>query len=44
LFSEVLTLVIEQEELERNGFTEDVFRNLNTDQDWQEAKRKLAAE
>ena len=44
LFSEVPTLVIEQAELERNGFTEDAFRNLNTEQDWQEAKQKLAAE
>jgi molybdenum cofactor guanylyltransferase len=43
LFSEVQTLVIEQAELERNGFTEEMFRNLNTDQDWQEAKQKLAA-
>ena len=41
LFAEVQTLVIEQEELERNGFTEEMFRNLNTEQDWQEAKQKL---
>lgn len=44
LFSEVQTLVIEQTELERNGFAGEMFRNLNTDQDWQEAKQKLAAE
>lgn len=44
LFSEVQTLVIEQTELERNGFAEEMFRNLNTDQDWQEAKQRLAAE
>ena len=43
LFPEVQTLVLEQAELERNGFTEEMFRNLNTDQDWQEAKQKLAA-
>jgi hypothetical protein len=35
--------VIEQADLEQNGFTEDMFRNLNTDQDWQEAKQKKLA-
>jgi molybdopterin-guanine dinucleotide biosynthesis protein A len=44
LFAEVQTLVIEQHEMERNGFTEEIFRNLNTEQDWQEAKQKLSAE
>ena len=43
LFAEVQTLVIEQAELERNGFGEAMFRNLNTEQDWQEAKQKLPA-
>ena len=43
LFAEVQTRVIEQEELERNGFAEEMFRNLNTEQDWQEAKLKLSA-
>lgn len=43
LFAEVETRVIEQEELKRNGFTEEMFRNLNTEQDWQEAKLKLSA-
>ncbi|MGZ4733869.1 MAG: molybdenum cofactor guanylyltransferase [Terriglobales bacterium] len=43
LFADVQTRVIEQEELERNGFTEEMFRNLNTEQDWQEAKLKLSA-
>jgi len=43
LFSQVETRVIEQNELERNGFTEEMFRNLNTEQDWQEAKLKLSA-
>ncbi len=43
LFAEVHTLVIEQPELQRNGFTEDMFRNLNSHQDWQEAKQKLSA-
>ncbi|MGC2184146.1 MAG: molybdenum cofactor guanylyltransferase [Terriglobales bacterium] len=44
LFSQVKTQVIEQGDLERNGFTEEMFRNLNTEQDWQEAKRKLSAQ
>jgi molybdopterin-guanine dinucleotide biosynthesis protein A len=44
LFSEVQTLVIEQEELERNGFAGEMFRNLNTSQDWQQAKQQLPAE
>ncbi len=43
LFSEVEIRAIEQNELERNGFTEEMFRNLNTEQDWQEAKLKLSA-
>ena len=43
LFSEVQTLVIEPSEWERNGFTEEMFRNLNTVQDWQEAQQKLGA-
>jgi molybdopterin-guanine dinucleotide biosynthesis protein A len=42
LFSEVPTLVIDGAELERNGFREDIFRNLNTKQDWREAKQKLS--
>jgi molybdopterin-guanine dinucleotide biosynthesis protein A len=43
LFAEVQTLVIDQAELERNGFREEMFRNLNTEQDWQEAQQKLSA-
>jgi len=43
LFAEVRTRVIKQEELERIGFGEDIFRNLNTEQDWQEARLKLSA-
>src|SRR4029077_13623775 len=42
LFAEVPTRVIEPEELEQNGFAEDMFRNLNTEQDWQAAKQKLS--
>jgi len=37
LFSEVETCVIEAEELKENGFAEDMFRNLNTPRDWEEA-------
>jgi molybdopterin-guanine dinucleotide biosynthesis protein A len=40
LFAEVRTLIIEPTELEQNGFGEDMFRNLNTEHDWQEAKQK----
>lgn len=41
LFAEVSTQVIPQEELERNGFPEEMFRNLNTKKDWQEASARL---
>ena len=44
LFADVPTLVIEPAELERSGFTEAMFRNLNTEQDWQEAQQKLVPE
>ncbi len=37
LFSEVQTRVIELDELERNGFAEEMFRNLNTPEDLEEA-------
>jgi molybdenum cofactor guanylyltransferase len=43
LFAEVQTLTVEQADLERNGFTEEMFRNLNTEHDWQEATQKLSA-
>jgi hypothetical protein len=36
--------VIGQEDLERNGFTDNMFRNLNTEQEWQEAMLKVSAE
>jgi molybdenum cofactor guanylyltransferase len=42
LFPEVPTRVMEEEELSHNGFTEDMFRNLNTPQDWEDAKIRLA--
>ena len=44
LFADVPTLVIEQAELERSGFMQDMFRNLNNEQDWQEAQQKLVPE
>lgn len=43
LFPEVQTRVIEPEELEENGFAEELFRNLNTEQEWLEAQQKLIA-
>jgi len=43
LFAEVPTVVMEQAELERNGFGEEMFQNLNNQQDWLEAQRKLVA-
>ena len=43
LFPEVQTRVIEPEELEENGFSEELFRNLNTEQEWLEAQPKLIA-
>lgn len=42
-FAEVQTVVLEPAELEGNGFGEDMFRNLNTEKDWQEAKQELSA-
>jgi molybdopterin-guanine dinucleotide biosynthesis protein A len=42
LFSEVKTRVIEPEELEQGGFGDEMFRNLNTGKDWQEATEKLS--
>jgi molybdopterin-guanine dinucleotide biosynthesis protein A len=44
LFADVPTLVIEQAELERSGFMQDMFRNLNTEQDWQEVQQKVVPE
>jgi molybdopterin-guanine dinucleotide biosynthesis protein A len=37
LFSAVRTLIIEQAELEAQGFSPEVFRNLNTPFDWEQA-------
>ncbi len=42
LFAEVQTRVIEREELRQNGFVEDMFRNLNTKEDWEEARLRTS--
>ena len=39
LFAEVDTRIIEPEELEQNGFQQEMFRNLNTEQDWKAASQ-----
>jgi molybdenum cofactor guanylyltransferase len=44
LFAEVQTRIIEESELEQNGFGKEIFRNLNTEQEWRQAKHELSAE
>ncbi len=44
LFAEVETRVIEPEELAQNGFSSEIFRNLNTRRDWEEARLQVPAE
>jgi molybdopterin-guanine dinucleotide biosynthesis protein A len=39
LFTEVSTTVIGQEELEPEGFSGEMFRNLNTPEDWEAARQ-----
>jgi molybdopterin-guanine dinucleotide biosynthesis protein A len=39
LFTEVSTTVIGQEELEQEGFSGEMFRNLNTPEDWEAARQ-----
>ena len=41
LFAEVNTRIIEPEELEQNGFEQEMFRNLNTEQDWKAAQIRM---
>jgi molybdopterin-guanine dinucleotide biosynthesis protein A len=41
LFTEVEIKVIEPEELAGKGFSEEMFRNVNTTQDWQEARMMI---
>ena len=42
LFPEVKTRVIDQEELLQNEFSEEMFRNVNTPQDWREARLRIS--
>lgn len=42
LFADLRTRVIEPEELKENGFAEGMFRNVNTPQDWEEAKSRTS--
>lgn len=42
LFPEVRTRVVDQEEMKQNGFAEAMFRNLNTQEDWKEARRQTS--
>jgi molybdopterin-guanine dinucleotide biosynthesis protein A len=44
LFSQVETRAISQEELLRTGFSMNMFRNLNTPQEWQKAAAELEAQ
>jgi molybdenum cofactor guanylyltransferase len=41
LFSEVPVRVISEEELKAAGFDAEIFRNLNTPEDWQQAKQRV---
>jgi len=43
-FAEIQTRIIEPEELGKNGFSEELFRNLNTGQEWLKAQQKLIAQ
>lgn len=44
LFAEVKTKIIDEKELARAGFSEEMFRNLNSPQDLEEAKRNFREE
>jgi molybdopterin-guanine dinucleotide biosynthesis protein A len=41
LFTEVETRVLAEEELSRAGFSPQIFRNLNTPEQWEEANRSI---
>lgn len=41
LFNLVNTRVIEEQEMSHSGFTVEIFRNLNTPVEWQEAQREF---
>ncbi len=42
LFGEVQTRVVGPEELKQNRFSEEMFRNLNTKRDWEEARNRAS--
>lgn len=41
LFSEVRTCIIDEQELTAAGFRTKAFRNVNTPEDWEQAKREI---
>jgi molybdopterin-guanine dinucleotide biosynthesis protein A len=41
LFAEVHTRIIDPEELTRNRFQQEMFHNLNTEQEWTAAQTRL---
>ncbi len=43
LFTDGPVRVVDEVELHRNHFSEEMFRNLNTQADWEEAKQNLSA-
>ena len=43
IFREVLLCTVSEEDMTANGFEASIFRNLNTPQEWQAAKRDFAA-
>ena len=42
LFADIKTLVLEERELARRGFSPDLFRNVNTPEELNDAKRQRA--
>jgi molybdopterin-guanine dinucleotide biosynthesis protein A len=42
LFQEVSLCIVSEEEMHTNGFDSSIFRNLNTPEDWHQAKREFA--
>ena len=41
LFSEVLVRILDEQELVAAGFNPSIFRNLNTPEEWRQAKRQF---
>jgi molybdopterin-guanine dinucleotide biosynthesis protein A len=44
LFRDVSVDVVSEDEMVTNGFTASMFRNLNTPEEWQEARRELVSD